>query len=107
MEAITGLEHTAAEGDGPVNAVDRALRKALSRFYPELKEIVLVDFKVRLLSTSGTDAIVRVYIESKDNGPDRWGTVGVNDNIIAACYEALVDSIVYKLVKDKIPPAGS
>ncbi|MBF0590178.1 MAG: citramalate synthase [Magnetococcales bacterium] len=106
VETIEGLEHTAAEGDGPVNAVDRALRKALSRFYPMLQEIELVDFKVRILSNSGTDAVVRVFIESKDAGTERWGTVGVHSNIIAACYEALVDSIVYKLVKDGVEPLG-
>ncbi|MBF0125475.1 MAG: citramalate synthase, partial [Magnetococcales bacterium] len=95
------VEHTAADGNGPVNALDRALRKALVCFYPALAEVRLVDFKVRILSIGGTDAVVRVLIESEDQA-SRWGTVGVSANIIEASYEALVDSIRYKLLKDGV-----
>lgn len=93
--------HTAAEGDGPVNALDSALRKALEPYYPSLKKMHLVDFKVRVLdSKAGTEAKVRVYIESQD---DRraWGTIGVSTNIIEASWEALVDSVEYKLHSDR------
>ncbi|MFH1624809.1 MAG: citramalate synthase [Pseudomonadota bacterium] len=94
------IEHTAAVGNGPVNALDNALRKALERFYPELKEMELIDYKVRVLSTGeGTAARVRVLIESGDK-EDKWGTVGVSHNIIEASWQALVDSIEYKLLKD-------
>lgn len=93
------VEHTAAVGNGPVNALDNALRKALEKFYPELKEVELKDFKVRVLTTGeGTTAKVRVLIESGDRH-DRWGTVGVSHNIIEASWQALVDSIDYKLLK--------
>jgi len=93
-------EITAAEGDGPVNALDRALRKALEVFYPELKEMHLTDFKVRVLNPEeATAAKVRVLIESTD-GRDNWTTVGVSTDIIEASCTALVDSIEYKLLKD-------
>lgn len=93
------IEHTAAVGNGPVNALDNALRKALERFYPELKEVKLFDYKVRVLtSEKGTGARVRVLIESGDK-EEKWGTVGVSQNIIEASYQALVDSIEYKLYK--------
>ncbi len=93
-------EITAAEGNGPVNAIDNALRKALSKFYPKIKEMRLVDFKVRVLEGSaGTAARVRVLIESRD-GKDIWNTVGVSENIIEASWQALVDSIYFKLSKD-------
>lgn len=89
--------HTAGSGNGPVNALDHALRKALGGFYPELHEMDLLDFKVRVVSTGGgTDASVRVLIESSD-GHRHWGTVGVSHNVIEAAYQALVDSVVYKL----------
>lgn len=92
---------TAAEGDGPVNALDAALRKALERFYPSIKEMHLVDFKVRVIDPrDGTAAKVRVIIQSQDK-QDIWGTVGVSENIIEASWEALVDSIEYKLLKDE------
>ena len=95
------VEHTAAEGDGPVNAMDRALRKALERFYPSLAEVKLLDFKVRVLAgVQGTAAKVRVLVESGD-ATDKWGTVGVSDNVIEASWQALVDSLEYKLFKDK------
>lgn len=92
------VEHTAALGKGPVNALDNALRKALYKFYPELKKMELVDYKVRVLSTKdGTGAATRVLIESSD-GKHTWGTVGVSENIIEASWRALVDSIDYKLL---------
>ncbi len=94
-------EHTASEGNGPVNALDNALRKALEKFYPKLKEMKLSDYKVRVLNEEkGTAAKVRVLIESSD-GKDTWGTVGVSENIIEASFIALIDSIVYKLMKDE------
>jgi len=93
--------HTAAEGDGPVNALDSALRKALDPYYPTLKKMHLIDFKVRVLdSKAGTEAKVRVYIESQDD-TKTWGTVGVSTNIIEASWEALVDSVEYKLHSDR------
>lgn len=92
-------EHTAAEGEGPVSALDNALRRALEKFYPELKEVSLSDFKVRVIdASSGTRSRVRVLIESRD-GKEAWGTVGVSENILEAAYQALVDSIEYKLLK--------
>jgi 2-isopropylmalate synthase len=95
-------EHTAAEGDGPVNALDNALRKALKAFYPTLSKMHLSDFKVRVLDEkSGTAAKVRVLIQSKDES-DTWSTIGVSENIIEAAWEALVDSVEYKLLKDKV-----
>ena len=92
------MEHTAALGTGPVNALDNALRKALHKFYPVLREMNLVDFKVRVLTTrDGTQAPTRVLIQSSD-GKHTWGTVGVSENIIEASWRALVDSIDYKLL---------
>ncbi len=92
------VEHTAATGNGPVNALDCALRKALERFYPALKAVKLLDYKVRVLSgRDGTEAKVRVLIESGD-GVRHWSTVGVSENIIEASWQALVDSIEYKLL---------
>lgn len=94
------MQHTVAEGHGPVDALDKALRKALETFYPALKEIKLVDYKVRVLnSKQGTAAKVRVSIES-DDGKMTWGTVGVSENIIEASWQALVDRITYKLMRD-------
>ncbi len=94
-------EHTAATGHGPVNALDRALRKALARFFPRLAEIRLVDYKVRVLAgADGTASQVRVLIESSD-GRSRWGTVGVSFDVLEASWQALGDSIRYKLFKDK------
>ncbi|ABB32108.1 2-isopropylmalate synthase/homocitrate synthase family protein [Geobacter metallireducens RCH3] len=91
------VEHTAAEGNGPVNALDNALRKALEKFYPKLKEVKLLDYKVRVLPAGqGTASSIRVLIESGDKEA-RWGTVGVSENIIDASYQALIDSIEYKL----------
>jgi len=94
------MEFSAAEGNGPVNALDLAFRKALEAFYPRVSEVKLTDFKVRVLEgTSGTGATVRVLIESSD-GEDVWWTVGFNENVIQASWDALVDSIDYKLQKD-------
>ncbi|MDD4879427.1 MAG: citramalate synthase [Candidatus Omnitrophica bacterium] len=94
-------EHTAAEGDGPINALDNALRKALLEFYPALAEMHLSDFKVRVLEEkAGTAAKVRVLIQSQD-AKDSWWTIGVSENIIEASWNALVDSIEYKLLKDR------
>jgi 2-isopropylmalate synthase len=95
------VEHTAAVGNGPVNALDNAIRKALEKFYPELKEVKLLDYKVRILTTKdGTGAQTRVLIESGDH-ESKWGTVGVSENIIQASWQALVDSIDYKLHKEE------
>ncbi|MEN3028453.1 MAG: citramalate synthase, partial [Aquificaceae bacterium] len=94
-------QHTAALGNGPVSALDRALRKALEEFYPNLKEVQLIDYKVRIVNESeGTRAKVRVLIESTD-GNRKWGTVGVSENIIEASWIALTDSLIYKLHKDE------
>ena len=94
-------EHTAAEGDGPINALDNALRKALKDFYPTLAKMHLSDFKVRVLDEkAGTAAKVRVLIQSQDE-KDSWDTIGVHENIIEASWQALVDSVEYKLLKDK------
>jgi 2-isopropylmalate synthase len=91
--------HTAAEGDGPVNALDQALRKALIQFYPDLSAIKLIDYKVRILEeTAGTAAQVRVLIESSD-GKENWRTVGSSTNIIEASWLALADSIEHWLIK--------
>lgn len=92
------VEHTAAVGAGPVDALDHALRKALDKFYPQLKEVKLLDYKVRVLAANkGTESKVRVLIESGDQ-KDKWGTVGVSENIIEASWQALADSIEYKLL---------
>lgn len=91
------LCHEVAEAQGPVRALDQALRKALEREYPQIGEVTLSDFKVRILESSmGTDAIIRVQVESSDGG-HIWGTVGASDNIIVASWEALKDSVEYKL----------
>ena len=93
-------EHTAAEGDGPINALDNALRKALKEFYPTLSKMHLSDFKVRVLDEkAGTAAKVRVLIQSQDED-ETWNTIGVHENIIEASWQALVDSVEYKLLKE-------
>ncbi|MEP1292505.1 MAG: citramalate synthase [Nitratireductor sp.] len=89
-----------AEGHGPVNALDIALRKDLGIFQTEIADMELVDYKVRILN-GGTEAITRVLIESHDGAGARWWTVGVSDNIIDASFQALMDSIVYKLIKNR------
>lgn len=95
------VEHEVAEGDGPVNALDRALRKALVRHYPRLQEMHLMDYKVRVInSEGGTAARVRVVIESADD-KEVWNTIGVSENIIEASWLALIDAVEYKLLKDQ------
>lgn len=99
IEVDGEIEHTAANGDGPVNALDNALRKALLRFFPDIATLKLIDYKVRVLNEKkGTAAKVRVLIESSD-GNETWSTVGVSENIIEASWQALVDSVNYKLFK--------
>ncbi len=103
IEVKGKTEHTVAVGDGPVNALDNALRKALMKFYPVLNEMKLTDFKVRVISNktkSGTASYVRVLIESSDK-EEKWTTLGVSENIIEASYIALADSIIYKLDKER------
>jgi 2-isopropylmalate synthase len=95
-----GVEHVVDEGDGPVNALDAALRRSLERFYPNIREMHLIDYKVRVVNArAGTAARVRVVIESRDK-QSVWGTVGVSENIIEASWLALVDSVEYKLQKN-------
>ena len=93
--------HVVGEGDGPVNALDSALRKALTPAYPGLSELTLVDYKVRVINSSeGTAARVRVVIESRDKD-GMWSTVGVSENIIEASWIALVDAFEFKIHKDR------
>lgn len=97
------IEHSVAVGDGPVNALDNALRKALLKFYPGLKDMKLTDFKVRVINNkarTGTASFVRVLIQSSDK-KDKWTTIGVSENIMEASYQALADSIKYKLDKEE------
>lgn len=102
IEAAGELLLTVAEGNGPVNALDGALRKALMPIYPELAEIKLVDYKVRILTPSeGTKAVTRVMIESQDAGGNRWSTVGVSANVIDASFLALHDAISFKLFRQQ------
>lgn len=89
-----------AEGDGPVNALDLALRKDIGKFQAEIADLELADYKVRILN-GGTEAITRVLIESTDDTGVRWWTVGVSENIIDASFQALMDSVVYKLMKNR------
>ena len=93
---------SAAEGNGPVNALDQALRKDLGVYRDAIADLELVDYKVRILN-GGTGAVTRVLIESTDASGDSWFTVGVSENIVDASFEALTDSIVYKLVRDDVP----
>jgi len=99
------VEHTAATGNGPVNALDNALRCALQTFYPSLTEMHLVDYKVRVITSnlSGSASLVRVLICSGDRNA-QWGTVGVSANIVEASWQALVDSVEYKLARDRVAP---
>ena len=102
------LHHEVAMGNGPVNALDTALRKALGNLYPMLSEVRLVDFKVRILTQSGgTNAVTRVMIESADGEGRRWDTVGVSPNIIDASLDALFDSITWKLMREGVPVAAA
>ncbi len=103
METI----HTVADGNGPVNALDQALRKALLQFYPGLAAVKLIDYKVRILEEStGTESQVRVLIESSD-GVKEWRTVGSSANIIEASWLALADSLEYWLLKQRTPDKSS
>ncbi len=86
-------------GNGPVNALDAALRKDLGKYSSFLADLRLVDYKVRIL-TSGTEAVTRVMVESVDGRGNRWSTVGVSENIVDASFEALTDSIIFKLYRD-------
>ncbi|MBD3253976.1 MAG: citramalate synthase [Candidatus Lokiarchaeota archaeon] len=98
---VEGKEfHTAADGNGPVNALDNALKKALAYFYPSLNEIDLSDFKVRIINQAGTASKVRVLAETYDK-ESSWGTIGAHGNIIVASWDALVDSYIFKVLKDK------
>ncbi|MBL8026532.1 MAG: citramalate synthase [Fibrobacteres bacterium] len=102
VKAHDRVEHTAADGNGPVSALDHAMRKALAKFYPSLESVHLVDYKVRVLDgRDGTNAKVRVLITSTD-GTTYWGTIGVSENIIEASWIALIDSLSYKLAKDGV-----
>ena len=93
---------SAAEGNGPVNALDVALRKDLGKYQTYIEKLRLVDYRVRILN-GGTEAVTRVLIESEDEQGERWTTVGVSPNIIDASFQALMDSVVYKLVKSNAP----
>jgi 2-isopropylmalate synthase len=94
-----------AEGNGPVHALDRALRDAIGEIYPHLHDIDLDNFKVRILDeTSGTDAVTRVLIDASD-GQEVWGTIGVSENVIAASWDALVDSLEYGMQPGRRPAA--
>ena len=106
---MNGTPHMAvAEGNGPVNALDAGLRKVLIPLYPELEDLRLVDYKVRILTpTDGTRAITRVMIESADGQGEVWSTVGVSGNVIDASFNALNDSIVYKLFRDGASAAAN
>ncbi len=100
------VRHTVAEGNGPVNAIDIALRKALEPSYPVLKEVQLVDYRVRILHASdASGAMPRVLIESANGNGERWSTVGVSTNIIDASFDALGDSLVYKLYRSGVQGA--
>jgi 2-isopropylmalate synthase len=100
--------HTAADGNGPVNALDKALRKALIHFYPVLEDIELVDFKVRITNADqdevGTASRVRVLVKTRDKDGQLWGTIGSHVNIIVASFVALLDGYVFKLIKEKVTP---
>ena len=93
---------SAGEGNGPVNALDNALRKDLGRYQGFINDLELVDYEVRIL-TGGTHAVTRVLVESRDGEGNRWFTVGVSPNIVDASFEALIDSINYKLIRDGAP----
>jgi 2-isopropylmalate synthase len=95
--------HSVATGNGPVNALDAALRKDLGKYSQAISDLRLADYKVRIL-TSGTEAVTRVMIESIDGQGRRWSTVGVSANIVDASFEALTDSITYKLYKESVAP---
>ncbi len=89
-----------AEGNGPVNALDLAMRKDLGKYSDAISDLELVDFKVRILN-GGTGAVTRVLVESRDGRGERWYTIGVSPNIIDASFEALYDSVTYKLMQSQ------
>jgi len=94
--------HTVAEGNGPVDALNKAMRQALEGRYPELRDVRLEDYKVRILDgKEATRAKTRVLIESADNEGNLWNTVGVSENIITASYLAIVDSFEYRILKSR------
>ena len=93
---------SAAEGNGPVNALDVALRKDLGKYQKYITGLKLTDYRVRILN-AGTEAVTRVLIESADESGEHWTTIGVSPNIIDASFQALMDSIIYKLVKSGAP----
>jgi 2-isopropylmalate synthase len=95
---------TVAEGNGPVNALDRALRKDLGVYQEAIADLELTDYRVRILN-GGTEAVTRVLIESTDASGDSWFTVGVSENIVDASFEALTDSMTFKLVRAGVKPA--
>ena len=95
---------SAGEGNGPVNALDNAIRKNLGKYSGHLEGLELVDFKVRILTQEGTGAVTRAMIETLDENGERWSTVGVSPNIVDAAFEALFDSFTYKLYRDGAPP---
>ena len=107
IEVDGQVARTRAEGNGPVHALDKGLRALIDKFYPSLKSVRLVDYKVRVLSDgAGTGSVVRVLIQSSD-GDEVWDTVGVSPNIIHASWDAMVDALEYKLVRDKVAPRGA
>src|SRR5262249_14619588 len=96
-----------AEGNGPVNALDKALREAIGEIHPHLRDIDLVNFKVRILDeTKGTGAVTRVLIDASD-GQEVWGSIGVSENLIAASWDALVDSLEFGMQGERRSAAGS
>ena len=98
-------EHIVSEGDGPVDALYNALRNSLDRFYPNIRDMHLFDYKVRIVNAgAATAAKIRVVIETRDK-ESVWGTVGVSENIVDASWKALVDSIDYKILKDREQPS--
>ena len=106
LRVADDVVHTAAEGAGPVNALDRAVRKALLPYYPELAEVQLVDYKVRIVDEHlGTGARPRVIVESA-RGAERWSTVGCSENIIEASWLALCDALELGLVRDRVPSSA-
>jgi len=107
VEIDGDVRHTAAMGDGPVNALDKALRAALRDHYPEIRNMHLVDYKVRVLdATEGTEAAVQTIIQTRNNG-NTWGTVGVHENIIEASWQALTDSITYGILTERMSEGKS
>jgi 2-isopropylmalate synthase len=96
---VAGIEEeTVSEGNGPVHALDRAVKKVLARFFPEIEDVHLVDYKVRVLDARrGTAAKVRVLVESSD-GHQSWTTIGVSPNVMEASWNAIIDSVLYKML---------